>query len=129
MKLYIRAAGIIVAGLLFGLFAEGASTGSDSTAQLFTALRNGDAETVRALAGRGVNINAANPAAETALMYGAMYSSPDIVKLLLSRGADPNAKSATGTTALMLATGDAEKVRLLLAKGADVNAKSVSGRT
>src|SRR5215469_16560590 len=118
MKLNIRAAGVIVAGLLFALFAENASSRSDSTAQLFAALRNGDADTVRALAGRGVNINTANPSGETPLMYASMYSSPDIVKLLLNRGADPNAKSATATTALMLATGNAEKVRLLLAKGA-----------
>ncbi len=129
MKFVIRSAGASIAALLCACLAYPASSGNESAARLFTALRNGELETVRAIAGRSVAINATNASGETPLMYAALYSNAETVKLLLNRGADPNAKSATGTTALMLATGDAEKVRLLLAKGALVDARSATGRT
>lgn len=98
-------------------------------AKLFTALRDGDGTTVRALARSNSGINAPNTSGDTPLMYAAIYSNAEIVKLLIEQGADVNAKTPTGTTALMLAVGDLEKVRLLLKKGADVNARSVTGRT
>jgi ankyrin repeat protein len=127
MKLYVRAAGVIVAGLLFAVFANAASSGGDTQGRLFAALRSGNLDEARSLARTGVNF--ANAGGETPLMYASLYSNAEMVRFLLARGADPNAKSATGTTALMLATGDIEKVRVLIAKGADVNAKSVTGRT
>ena len=59
-----------------------------------------------------------------ALMGGA----PDLKKLL-DGGMNPNAKTAEGTTALMLAARDLEKVKLLLDRGADVNARAATGFT
>ena len=44
----------------------------------------------------------------------------------LSTG-DPNSRTANGTTVLMMAVPDAEKVRLLLKRGADVKARAPSG--
>jgi ankyrin repeat protein len=52
-----------------------------------------------------------------------------MVELLLKHGADPNQPGASGTTALMWAIPDVEKVGLLLAHGANVNARSETDRT
>ncbi len=46
------------------------------------------------------------------------------VKTLLDGGLDPNAATKEGTTALMMAAPDAEKMKLLLDRGANVNARS-----
>ena len=44
-------------------------------------------------------------------------------------GLDPNSKTPQGTTVLMMAASDPDKVNLLLERGADVNAKAKSGFT
>jgi hypothetical protein len=46
---------------------------------------------------------------------------------LLDGGLDPNSKTKNGTTLLMMAAPDVEKVRLLVARGADVNVRGASG--
>jgi ankyrin repeat protein len=51
------------------------------------------------------------------------------LQTLLDDKLSPNAKTAAGTTALMLAARDIEKVKLLLARGADVNARAATGIT
>jgi len=48
---------------------------------------------------------------------------------LLDKGLDPNVKTAQGTSALMLAARDLDKVKLLVARGADVNAAALTGIT
>jgi ankyrin repeat protein len=55
-------------------------------------------------------------------------SAADLRALLASRF-DPNSKTAEGTTALMMAASDLDKVKLLLDAGADVNARAQSGFT
>jgi len=49
------------------------------------------------------------------------------LKKLLDAGMNPGSKTATGTTALMFAARDLEKVSLLIDRGADVNARAATG--
>jgi ankyrin repeat protein len=51
------------------------------------------------------------------------------LKKLLDTGMKPDARTAEGTTALMLAARNLEKVKLLLGRGADVNARAATGLT
>lgn len=57
----------------------------------------------------------------------ALTGSASDLRKLLDGGMDPNSKTAEGTTALMLAARDIEKVKLLIDRGADVNARAASG--
>jgi len=56
-----------------------------------------------------------------------LFGSARELEALLSSGLDANSKTSRGTTLLMLAAHDSEKVRLLLAHGADVKSRSNSG--
>ena len=51
------------------------------------------------------------------------------LRKLLDAGMKPDSKTAQGTTALMLAARDLNKVKLLVERGADVNARAASGLT
>ena len=51
------------------------------------------------------------------------------LKKLLDAGMKPDSKTAEGTTALMFAARDIEKVKLLTERGADVNARAATGVT
>jgi ankyrin repeat protein len=57
----------------------------------------------------------------------ALFGSARELTSLLDSGLNPNNKTEKGTTLLMMAAPDAEKVRLLLARGADVKAKTGAG--
>jgi ankyrin repeat protein len=57
----------------------------------------------------------------------ALFGSVQQLADLLSTGLDPNSKTKNGTTVLMAAAADAEKVRLLISRGADVKARASSG--
>jgi ankyrin repeat protein len=59
----------------------------------------------------------------------ALTGSATELKKLLDSGMKPGATTAAGTTALMLAVRDLEKVKLLVNRGADVNARAQSGFT
>jgi ankyrin repeat protein len=59
----------------------------------------------------------------------ALNGSAAELKTLLDNKLSPNAKTAAGTTVLMLAARDTEKVKLLLARGAEVNARAATGIT
>lgn len=69
------------------------------------------------------------PAEKDAWLPVALSGSAADLKKALDGGLNPNAKTARGTTALMLAARDPEKVKLLLTRGADVNARAESGFT
>lgn len=59
----------------------------------------------------------------------ALTGSAAELKNLLDHGMKPDSKTAEGTTALMLAARDLEKVKLLVERGADVNARASTGIT
>ena len=95
---------------------------------MLDALRNGDSQTFRKLAGDREAANRRGAGGATPLMYAALYGSATDVKLLLEKGADPKLHNNAGATALMWAVDDPEKVRLLLEHGADAKARSDDGR-
>src|SRR3954467_12555367 len=59
----------------------------------------------------------------------ALNGSASDLKRLLDAGMKADAKTAGGSTALMMAARDPEKVKLLLACGADVNMPAETGIT
>jgi ankyrin repeat protein len=59
----------------------------------------------------------------------ALFGTVAELKTRLDAGLDPNSKSAEGTTLLMMAAPDREKVKLLIDRGADVRVKAKSGFT
>ncbi len=57
----------------------------------------------------------------------ALFGTPQQLSALLGGGLDPNHQTEAGTTVLMMAAPDAEKVRILLMRGADAKARARSG--
>src|SRR5262249_8645715 len=57
----------------------------------------------------------------------ALFGSVAELTALLDAGLDPNSKTPGGTTLLMMAAHDADKVRVLLARGADAKVRSENG--
>jgi ankyrin repeat protein len=57
----------------------------------------------------------------------ALFGTPAELSALLDSGVDVNTKTSRGTTLLMMAATDAEKVRILLTRGADAKARAASG--
>ena len=62
-------------------------------------------------------------------METALFGTAAELKAQLDAGLDPNSKTAAGTTLLMMAAQDSDKVKLLIDCGADVRAKAKSGYT
>jgi ankyrin repeat protein len=60
-------------------------------------------------------------------MRTALFGTPSDLTALLDGGLDPNSVTAGGTTLLMAASWDPEKVRLLLARGASAGTRAASG--
>ncbi len=69
------------------------------------------------------------PAEQAEWMRVTLNGSTAELKKLLDGGMKANAKTAEGTTALMMAARDLEKVKLLIERGADVNARAMTGIT
>jgi ankyrin repeat protein len=67
------------------------------------------------------------PADAPAWLRTALFGTSSQLASLLDSGLDPNSKTKSGTTILMAAAADADKVRLLLARRADVKARASSG--
>ena len=65
--------------------------------------------------------------AEPPWMRTALFGTAQQLKVLLDGGLDPNSRTPNGTTVLMMAAPDAEKVRLLVARGASAKARAPSG--
>ena len=78
---------------------------------------------------RGASVDFAEPADQAVWMRVALNGNAVELKKLLDRGLSPNEKTAQGTTVLMLAARDMEKVKMLIERGADVNARAETGIT
>lgn len=108
---------------------EKSAHGSSKAKALLTAIRAADQPAVaRLLANRSL-ASRADRHGSTPLMYATLYADPSLMGLLIEQGANVNAADEAGTTALMLAAGDADKVRLLVKHGAKVDVRSELGRT
>ena len=116
--------------LCAALLAAGVSvqTAPDSDA-LFAAIRRGTAAEVERTLKVGADANAVDADGVPALMAAALFGDARLVDVLLSHHADPNAKGPGGTTALIWAVPDIQKVRTLLDHGAAVNARTETERT
>ena len=102
---------------------------AQSSKELFSALKNNDLNGVKLALTNGVSANSYDEDSDHVLMYAALYSSIDIMQLLLEKGSNPNAKNMMDETPLMWSVHDAAKTKLLLDHGADINAKAKSGNT
>jgi ankyrin repeat protein len=96
---------------------------------ILTAIRDNDLAKANLQVASAVDISVVDADGDNALMYAALYSSTDCMKLLLKAGIDVNAKNKLGETALIWSSHDIEKAKLLLDHKADVNAKTVAGNT
>jgi ankyrin repeat protein len=74
-----------------------------SVPDILTSVKNNETENVRSLLGKGADPNSHDEDGDNLLMYAALYSSIDCMKLLLEKGADINAKNKLDETALMWA--------------------------
>jgi N-acyl-D-amino-acid deacylase len=113
---------------LIGIGVVSAQT-DQSPETFFAAIRSGSTAEVERQLRAGVTPDVTDADGTPALMAAALFGGADMVKALLDRGADVNRSGPAGTTALMWAVPNLEKVTLLLARGANVNAQSGTGRT
>src|SRR6516164_5843498 len=98
-------------------------------ADLFTAIRNADAQAVRKLLDNGADVNARDPEGNTPLILASFYASPECLELLIEKGADVNSANKAGATPLIRAATDYEKTRLLVAAGANIRVRTALGNT
>src|SRR5215468_214452 len=98
-------------------------------ADLFTAIRNADAQAVRQLLDNGADVNARDAEGNTLLILASFYASPECLELLIEKGADVNAANKAGATPLIRAATDYEKTRLLVAAGANIQVRTALGNT
>jgi ankyrin repeat protein len=112
----------ILAGFTLACSAFGAPSEAADAAQ------RRDWQTVRTLAARKADINAAQPDGTTALQWAAHWNDLDAVKALLSSGANPQLANRYGVTPLSeaAAAGNAAMIEALLSAGADPNTLTTS---
>src|SRR2546426_1502622 len=111
------------------LFASNTILFAAGSADLLTAIRNGDYAQVRKLIEAGADVNTADKDGTTALMHSVVESDARMLRLLIDKGANVNMKNAQDSTALMYAATNLAKARLLLDAGAEVKIKSKRGAT
>ena len=109
------------------LFASNTILLAAGSADLLTAVRNGDQAQVRKLIEAGADVNTVDKDGTTPLMHAVLESDVRMMKLLIDKGANVNMKNAQDSTALMYAATNLAKARLLLDAGAEVKVKSKRG--
>lgn len=115
--------------LLLLVLITGSSLCGQPTSPLMAAIRNNDLPQAAQLVNNQTDLNYSDSVGDNALMYAALYSTVDCMKMLLQKGAKPNVKNNLGETALMWCTQDYNKVKLLLEHKADPNIKTDDGNT
>ncbi len=93
---------------------------ADLGPQLLEAARAGDGTQVRALLGRGAEVESRDSTGATALVAATYGNYVDVARVLVGAGADVNAKDESEQSAYLIATSEVE---LMLANGAEVDAK------
>ncbi len=102
------------------------------TSPIANAAMNGDADTVRALLKKGVDVNEAQGDGTTALHWAAMKGNAEVAQMLIFAGANLRATTRLGGyTPLYLAAkgGHSAVVAALLAAGADAKTTTSNGTT
>src|SRR6516165_6588744 len=96
---------------------------------LFTAIRNADAQAIRKLLDNGADVNAREAEGNTPLILASFYASSECLELLIEKGANVNAANKAGATPLIRAATDHEKTRLLVAAGANIQVRTALSNT
>ena len=104
---------------------------ADGDLRLIEAVKHQNHDTVRALLGQDVDVDASEGDGATALHWAVVRNDADVVDELLRAGADVNAANDYGVTAVSLAcvNRNAPMIETLLAQGADPNATTSMGET
>jgi uncharacterized protein len=108
-----------------------AALSAATPANLFDAVKAGDAQAVRALLKQRVNVNATEADGMTPLHWAVRSNDIDTVQLLLRSGANSKAANRYGVTPLSLAAlnGNAAMIEVLIKARADPNAALPDGET
>lgn len=123
----IRAISVFLIGLCLASSAQ--EKQNTNSSKLYSAIRSGDVNGLKALLEDGVDPNVLDERGTTPLMNAAAVGSVEEMKILIQHGADVNVLNKFGATALMWSVRDPQRARLLVEHGADVNAVSGLGRT
>jgi len=103
-----------------------------NTLMLYSAISQ-DTDILQALIDIGLDINSANKAGYTPLMFASAYNKPEMVKFLIDNGADINAKAyIQDLNALHIASlfnPKPDVINTLLDAGMDIEAKTENGYT
>jgi len=120
---------IVLAAGLFGVLGSAQLTFANT--ELAAAIKADDADAVRSLVRRNVDVNAAERDGTLPLQWAVYHENASVVELLLDAGADVEAVNREGMTPLVLAaqSGNAAIVKLLLDAGAGVNNTMANGET
>jgi ankyrin repeat protein len=123
-----RASSLAFSALSLGILAA-APIGSDNP--LISAVKDGLSHEVKALLGKGPNVNATDSNGATALAWAAMRDDTPVATLLLKAKADPNISDANAITPLRVAIDNHSlpMAKLLLESGANPDLGGVNGET
>jgi len=96
---------------------------------LLDAIKSNNLSQVTTLINKNADVTVRDEDGDNALMYAALYSTVDCMKLLLQKGSNPDAQNKLGETAIMWCTHDMEKTKLLLQYKANLHLQTTDGNT